>query len=284
MSDEVRFIKNDNEEKNSSNDNKKEIEEIKSKGNAIFTALIYALVQFIFSGVLVIILVNIYSRTHSEVEYDILIKAMSENDFTEYADIYKEASAILLSYTNFISYLIILVAVIILCKDVFINNFNDLLKKPLFYAIFIPAAAIVFYAISALTDYLVSQFAPSNANQTTIELMIQSEAGWMIMIMVIIMAPIIEEIVYRYVVFKLTKKVSLVLSYILSIILFTLPHVVSTNISDVGFGIWLLQCIPYLVSAGLFALIYHKSNYNIYASITAHMLNNAIAVLLVLVH
>ena len=121
----------------------------------------------------------------------------------------------------------------------------------------------------------------NSENQSVIELMLKSENGWMIVIMTVLMAPVIEEFVYRYVIFRYTKRVHVALSYALSTILFTLPHMISTNISSVGVGIWLLQCIPYAASGLLFAVVYHKSNYNIYSSIAAHILNNLVAVIII---
>ena len=97
----------------------------------------------------------------------------------------------------------------------------------------------------------------------------------------IFLAPVIEELIFRKVIFHYTKKYSIVASYLISIILFTLPHMISSSISN--FGVWALQCVPYMVCGGLLCLIYHKSGFNIYSSICAHMLNNALAVVLVFI-
>ena len=278
MNAEVKFLSGNAD---NNNKNEQEINETTQKSKAIFAAIIYVLLQFIVSGIIAIVIASFYLATHKELNYDELLKAMSATDFSKLADEYKKASIIILSYANFLSYFVIVLSIILLLKNVFIEDLNKILEKPKFYAIFIPVAAIVFYGISFLIDYLVGLAAPSNTNQSTIEYMLLGDGRFVTIIFVALLAPIAEEIIYRYVIFKFTKKINVILSYALSIILFTLPHVISTDISTVGIGIWLIQTIPYATSGFLFCLIYHKSNYNIYASITAHMLNNIMAIIVV---
>ncbi len=275
------IVLTDNNE-NNNDDNNKKIEEIKFNKKIILFIIIYVLMQFILSGFLAIFLAIIYSNNNPDLEYIKLIEVLSLSDFEEVAEDYINAAMTILSYTNFLSYLIIFIFMIILLKKIFIDDFTKILSKPKFYAIFIPSAIIIFNLISNLIDILVSKLAPSNVNQNTIELMLLSDSSWGVIIMVVLLAPVIEEVIYRYSVFHFLGKKNIVLSYIVSTILFALPHMISTSISSVGIGIWLLQSIPYLVTGFLFSLIYHKSEYNIYTTIFAHMVNNLIAVIIIL--
>ena len=278
MSEEVKFISGNDKNKNK---NEEEINEIKEKKNAIIAAIIYVSFQFIISGVIAIVIASIYLSTHKDLNYDELLKAISATDFSKLATEYKKASSIILAYTNFFTYVIVLISIIILLKNVFVEDLEKILEKPKFYAIFIPVSTIIFYGITLGVETLIGLVAPSNSNQSLIEYMLFGDGRFSIIIMVIILAPVVEEIVYRYVIFKFTKKINVILSYVVSILLFTLPHVISTDINSVGLGIWLLQTIPYATSGFLLSLIYHKSNYNIYASITAHMINNIMSVIIV---
>ena len=285
---EVKFINKNDLNNNNNNDNEEIIKNIKINRKLIFATIVYVLFQFIFTGFIAMILASIYSQTHQDVEYMELIKALSETEFAKISEAYKGAYVLINCYTNFISYTVVFIFVIILCKELFIEDFFKLLKNPKFYFIYIILAAILFSGISYLVDVgvtkLVSSLLPSDKssvsqNQAVIEAMLKSENGWMICIMTIILAPVIEEIVYRGLIFRLTKKYHVALSYALSIVLFSLPHMISTPIASVGFGIWLLQSIPYVTAALLFCIIYHKSNYNIYSNIFAHIVNNIMAVL-----
>lgn len=285
---EVKFINKNDLNNNNNNDNEEIIKNIKINRKLIFATIVYVLFQFIFTGFIAMILASIYSQTHQDVEYMELIKALSETEFAKISEAYKGAYVLINCYTNFISYTVVFIFVIVLCKELFIEDFFKLLKNPKFYFIYITLAAILFFGISYLVDVgvtkLVSSLLPSDKssvsqNQAVIEAMLKSENGWMICIMTIILAPVIEEIVYRGLIFRLTKKYHVALSYALSIVLFSLPHMISTPIASVGFGIWLLQSIPYVTAALLFCIIYHKSNYNIYSNIFAHIVNNIMAVL-----
>ncbi len=285
---EVNFINKDdfmNKNQNENNDNKENneeiVERIKDNRKIILTVIIYLLVQFIVSGIIAIFIAVLYSSTHKEIDYNSLIEAITKSNIESLAENYKNAYILINAYTNFLSYLMIFIVLILLCKKFFIKDLEALLKKPKFYAIFIPVAAIAFLVISTCIDKFVSIWAKANNNQSIIELMIRSENGWMIVIMVVLFAPIIEEFVYRFAIFRFTKRFHIAISYIASTILFALPHVITTSIEEVGIGIWLLQTIPYLASGLMFSLIYHKSNENLYASICAHMLNNLFAVILI---
>jgi len=285
---EVNFVNKDdfiNKNQNENNDNKENneeiVERIKDNRKIILTVIIYLLLQFIVSGIIAVFIAALYSSTHKEIDYNSLLEAISKSNIESLAENYKKASILINTYTNFLSYLMIFIALILLCKKFFIKDLEALLKKPKFYAIFIPVAAIAFLVISTCIDKFVSIWAKANNNQSIIELMIRSENGWMIVIMVVLFAPIIEEFVYRFAIFRFTKRFHIAISYIASTILFALPHVITTSIEEVGIGIWLLQTIPYLSSGVMFSLIYHKSNENLYASICAHMLNNLFAVILI---
>ncbi len=264
-------------------ENKEEIiKDIKIKRNVVLVIIIYILFQYILGGFFTIIFARGYANANSGLEYDMLIKLLTTNDFTNYSEAYQAAALTILIYTNFLCYVGSLIAIVLLLKEVFVEDFIKIIKKPKFYAIFIPVAAVLTYLIALGVDKLVALASPYSTNQVIIVNMLKSGNGWIMALAVIIIAPIIEEFIFRYGVFKLTKKIHIALAYAASIILFTLPHMLSTDINSVGIGVWLIQCIPYASSAFMFAFIYHKSD-NIYTSIAAHMLNNLMSVVLIFI-
>ena len=114
---EVKFInKNDLNNNNNNDDNEEIIKNIKINRKLIFATIIYVIFQFVISGFIAIFLASIYSQTHQEVEYMELIKALSEAEFAKISEAYKGAYVLINCYTNFISYAVIFIFVVILCS------------------------------------------------------------------------------------------------------------------------------------------------------------------------
>ena len=239
----------------------------------------YLVTLFIFSSVIALIIANILAKSWN-LDKQILMKCISSSDFTNFDAPYIKANAISQGWGNFVGYAVALAFVIFFMRGFLKEDFNKLKEKKMYYLILIPVAAILFCGIALLIDFLVGLLVPSSNNQSTIEFIIKN-GGAFPMIASVLLAPILEELIYRKAIFTLCKPYGVIAGYILSIVFFVLPHMLSSDMSNIG--VWLLQCIPYFVSAFMLAFIYHKSNNNIYASISAHMLNNIIAVILVFV-
>ena len=262
--------------------NEEKINNIKETRSAVLGIISYVVAIFLFASVLLAVLIAFYSNTHKELNYKTLLDCCTAQKLDDFAEEYINARNLLMSMANFIAYAICTIILFLLFKKVLLDDLVKLTKRPKFYAIFIPAAILIFYALSLIIDYLVLKVSPQSDNQSSIEAMIKSEGKYYIILMVCLLAPLTEELIYRYAIFKLTKKTHLAVSYVISVIAFALPHVLSTDINTVGVGIWFLQMIPYAASGLMFAMMYHLSGYNIYVSLTAHMLNNIVSVIKVL--
>lgn len=260
------------------------------KYGLISSVICYLLFFVVFSSFVIIILYYIFANINGLDASKLLemsgIQFQTKDDldkFYAYGDIYVRNYALCNGWANFIGYFLsflgITISLFYFLKNDFISFKNNFLKLSLYTLI----SAIVFYAIVSVVDVLVGLGVPDSQNQNTIEIIMQNGGAVPMIITTVILAPIVEELIYRKVVFEYAKKISIPLAYIISIVLFSLPHMLSTDISSVGVGVWLLQLVPYVASAGLLALIYHKSNYNIYTTIIIHLLNNFLAVILIFI-
>ena len=247
--------------------------------NKLVAILSYLLFMFIIGAFLLYAFSLYYSSKNDYVNYDDLIKYMNDPLYeVKNVEEYKKVSSLVYGFSNLISYGFAFLFVVFYLRDELKNSFIGL-KENKWLFIYIPISSILFCGLAYLVDYLVGLGVTSSNNQKLIETIMKGPGLVPMIISTIIFAPIIEELIYRHVIFHYTKRYSIVLSYVISIILFTLPHLLTSSMSN--FGIWLLQCIPYMFSGALLCLIYHKSKFNIYASISAHMLNNVLALILV---
>jgi membrane protease YdiL (CAAX protease family) len=162
-----------------------------------------------------------------------------------------------------------------------IVDFKKIKEKPLYFLAYVGISGFAFLAITTVVSIIFGLFIDDSVNQATIEMIMSNGGAPTMAISVVLLAPILEELVYRKAIFNLLKKYGKPACYAVSIILFTLPHMLSTDMSNML--MWLLQCIPYALSGFLLCYIYDKSNENIYASIGVHMLNNILACILMFV-
>ena len=250
--------------------------------NKIVAIIAYVLCMFVLGTVFIYLVAAIYAKSNDSVTFDTLIKFISKPNETEVVNLkaYQDASSIVQALANFISYLLAFVIIVFYLRDELKNAFFALIGNKLLW-ILIPVMAIAFCGLSYLIDYLVGLGVPASTNQTTIELIMQGPGFVFMVLATVIFAPVVEELIFRNVIFHYAKKYSIVASYLISIILFTLPHMLTSDFSN--FGVWALQCVPYLVCGAMLCFIYHISKFNIYASITAHMFNNILAVILVVI-
>ena len=247
--------------------------------NKIVAVLSYLIFMFIVGTLLLYLFSFIYAKNNDLINYNDLIKYMSDSKYeVTNVDEYKRVSSLVYGFSNLVSYGLSFIFVVFYLRDELKNSFLALKENRWLY-IYIPLTSLAFCGVAYLVDYLVGLGVDSSKNQILIETIMKGPGLVPMIISTVIFAPIVEELIYRHVIFHYTKRYSLVLSYIISIVLFTLPHMLTSSIDNIG--IWLLQAIPYMVSGGLLCLIYHKSKFNIYASITAHILNNILAVIIV---
>lgn len=246
--------------------------------NKVVALLAYVLIMFVIGTVLIYLVAFIFSSANN-VNFNDLLKAISKSKDGYNVELLPLGYAVQ-GVTNFITYLLTFIIVVFYTRDSVKDDFDDVIKRRTTLGWLIPVMAIAFTGIAYLIDVLFSKIVPSSNNQNTIVDIMTSSAGPLMVICTIIFAPVAEELVYRKCIFSLAKdKVGVFWCYIISIIAFALPHMVSTPIDNVG--TWLLQSIPYFLSAFMLCGIYHLSRFNIYSTILAHMFNNVLAVILV---
>lgn len=248
--------------------------------NKVAAIVIYALILFVVAGLITIFL-GVILGSMRNLDTTRVIESFATTDLTEFELPYIEVNSIAQGWGNFIGYFLALAAAVFFMRDDVITDFKELGKRKKFYAVYLPVAAVLFVVITYAIDILVSFGVSSSTNQTTIEDIITHGGAVPMILATVLFAPVVEELIYRKAVFSLCKRYGTVACYLFSTIFFTLPHMLSSDMSNIG--VWLLQCIPYAASGVLLCLVYHKSNYNVYAAIAAHMANNLLASILILV-
>lgn len=245
--------------------------------NKTVAIVIYLLVLFLFAGIITIG-IGMVLGIKEGLDQKILFNSFASTDFVGYAPEYIRVNAIAQGWGNFIGYLISFVAAVFFMRDDVATDFKGLLEKKKYYSIYCIVALVVFMLSSLLVEGIIAQFVDSSSNQIVIEAILNNGGAVPMVLATVLLAPVVEELIYRKAIFSIGNKYGILSSYVFSILLFTLPHMLSSDKSNMG--IWLLQCIPYAFSGGLLCLIYHKSNYNIYTCIIVHMANNLIACIL----
>ncbi len=261
--------------------------DIKRKGifgpNSIVAIVAYIISMFILGTVFIYLFAYVYSIEYDgKIVFNDLIRFIADGKISGipeiYKDLYVNASLKIQSYANFLSYFLGIVFAVIYLRDILKSSLITLNKYKIQYLLMF-VSAIAFVGVTYLIDLFISSHVQNSVNQSTIETLIKGDYRIPMIIATVIFAPILEELIYRGAIFKLTKNHK-VAGYIISIILFTFPHMLSTPFDNPF--IWLFQSVPYIASALLLCLIYDLFKGNIYASILAHMFNNALAIVLVL--
>lgn len=246
-----------------------------------FMAILSYLVVFIIGASFITMLIASFVANSNGVDYNGLITAITSENYMELAEDMKRYSAITQGLANCIAYFVTMILTILFLRKDLYEDFLKLKEKKLYYLVYSLLAIVIFLGITVGLEQIIRNFAPSSENQTVIEFIMQNGGMVPMIIATVIFAPILEELIYRKSIFSILKNYSIPAAYILSIVAFTLPHVITSDYSDMSQ--WILITIPYFVSALLLAIIYHKSNYNIYVTIAVHIINNLIAVILIFV-
>lgn len=244
--------------------------------NKLVAIVGYVIILFILSSIITIGL-GIVMANMKNLDSKIVLETFTKTDLTEYSIEYVKVNAASQGYGNLIGYMLATAFVVFYMRDGVITDIKDLGKRKRFHAIYIPLVAIGFCILTIAIDIIIGNLVEASSNQATIEYILEYGGAFPMILATVVFAPIVEELIYRKAIFQYCERLGLVAAYLLSMVFFTLPHMLSSDTSNMG--IWLLQCVPYASSALLLCLIYHKSKFNIYAAIAAHMLNNIIAVI-----
>lgn len=245
--------------------------------NKIVAIIIYALIIFLIAGFITIFLAVVLG-VFNDLDITMVMECISSEDMSLFEAPYVKVNALAQGWGNLLGYLLAFIGVVFFMRDDVVTDFKELGKRKGFHAIYILLCAIAFLVITMIVEVIVAQFVPDSTNQSVIEAILNNGGAFPMILATVLFAPIVEELVYRKAIFSLCNKYGVAACYLFSIIFFTLPHMLSSDMSNMG--VWLLQCIPYAVSGGLLCLIYHKSNYNVYTVIAVHMINNLLACIL----
>ena len=175
-------------------------------------------------------------------------------------------------YISLIAAAITFVAYLVFLKNIFKDDFQRLFrsKKTLYY-IFGGAALMYVANIAFSVVYSMVGISGSSENQAILEELITINPLVM-MLPVAILIPVIEEVLFRGVLLEIfEKRFSVLAGAVISSLMFASLHV-----PDVGSLIFLPI---YFILGLILALLYLKSGKNILVAIIAHVINNSIVVI-----
>lgn len=139
----------------------------------------------------------------------------------------------------------------------------------------------IMIGLSIAYSYLISKFdIPTNSNQESVQNMVLNYKILSFFV-VVIFGPMYEELIFRVAVYDLSMKVNKVFGYFVTIILFVLIHINFLG-KDIN---WISEAaaIPsYLICSIALCFLYDKFGYS--ASLTAHILNNLLSFILIIMN
>ena len=174
---------------------------------------------------------------------------------------------------NYICYVIGMVTVFLLGWNFLKEGFRRYLCHPLGNAIFIVGSYLALNALDILVQLLMQEFMVfDNLNNDAVAEMAVSSTGKTIA-MAVFMAPLAEEPLFRGGIFGALYTKSRPAAYLVSAALFSLYHIWSYALLDVGY-LWYF--FLYLPSGLILALAYERTD-SIWTPIFLHMLVNFVA-------
>lgn len=245
---------------------------VEAKKKSFLNVIIYLVIWLIGSLIFNYLIAYIYSKNTSFTLNEILNGNLDSN-----LELLTVSTKVLM-YTNFIVYLLMFIGLIIndfkYLKNDLLNFKNNLFKN----IIYLILGGAILYLASYLINFGLSKLGISMSNnQISIENMLILGSKVITFFSVIIFAPLVEELIYRKSIYALSN--NKVVYYIVSILAFSLPHMLSTTYDLKTF---VLGLIPYLFSGFILSLIYDHTK-NIYVSTIAHIINNFIAFLIIII-
>lgn len=245
---------------------------VEAKKKSFINIIIYLVIWLIGSLIFNYLIAYIYSKNTSFTLNEILNGNLDSN-----LELLTVSTKVLM-YTNFIVYSLMFIGLIIndfkYLKNDLLNFKNNLFKN----IIYLILGGAILYLASYLINFGLSKLGISMSNnQISIENMLILGSKVITFFSVIIFAPLVEELIYRKSIYALSN--NKVVYYIVSILAFSLPHMLSTTYDLKTF---VLGLIPYLFSGFILSLIYDHTK-NIYVSTIAHIINNFIAFLIIII-
>ncbi len=119
-----------------------------------------------------------------------------------------------------------------------------------------------------------------NANQEAVEALLWGSPA-AAFVSAVLCAPIVEELLFRGLIFGLIHKKSRALAYVVSMLLFSAAHVAAGLLSGEPLLVLALNLVTYLPMGFALAWTFERTR-TIWAAILLHMLNNGLALVLLL--
>lgn len=238
--------------------------------------LISYLLLYLIGGTLVTYGVAAVVASSSNIEFKNLLEVMSSLDRTD--KLLFDTACFASAISNFVTYLLMFAIICFFNFKFLKNEFFKIKGHLISFLIITISGFVILYGLSYIINYLYDYYAVGTSNNQNIIIdYIKYGSSVLTFIAVVLLTPVVEELVYRGAIFNLCPNRAL--AYFLSIVFFALPHMLSTSADILT---WFLLLIPYLVSAIILTIIYDQSK-NIYASIIAHMCNNLLAFIIIII-
>ncbi len=238
--------------------------------------LISYFIFFLLGGSFVTLFVVGIAANKFNLDKDTLMGVITGN---ELIDGYEQAYYYIMSFSNFLVYVITLSVVLVFVYKFFLNDIKEFIKNIGSNLSNVLLVSLLFLVTKTVIENFVLKYSPVSENQTQIIDMVSSKYGIYMIITTVILAPIVEELAYRKCLFSLLGDYKPIYSLIVSTIIFTLFHVMSTDGSFIEI---LIVSIPYAFASLFLGSYYLKSKQNVTPVILVHAINNLIGVVAIL--
>lgn len=160
-------------------------------------------------------------------------------------------------------------------RQLFIEDWQKTKKNILLTIGLIVAGVMAIFFLSGIVGVIYEKLGieGTSENQESLEVMLASKYGLVMIISIVIFAPILEELIFRKFLFGIAEekfKWPGWAAILISSLVFSLVHLTSGDFEYI---------LLYLPQALVMGVLYHYSKNNIFVSIGIHFLNNLIAVI-----
>lgn len=255
------------------------------KLNSFLSIFFYALVYLLGSSVILGIMVTIGSMESNYTVMEILTYITNGFSNREIDELYMVAINCY-AWTNVLTFVIMAIVVGFLMRAVLIEDFKKIKENILKYVLNVLIFSLALIGVSIICETIIAQFVSNQSeNQENVVAMIEYGPFWGLAIMTVLLAPFVEELVFRKSIFILCRNINkqrlrIIVSYIISSLVFALIHMTSFEITTLD---WILLTVNYLVMAVMLVATYHLNDENIYSSMAVHLINNLMALLMVVI-
>ena len=257
----------------------------KKRSVAIKSIIYYLLAMYAFNLAIQVVLIAIAPSITGVSLYE-------KNVFGETV-IAPENESFISAWTQILVYVFMFVSLFLLNKNSLLEDFKEFkfnLKKRLLQ---IPIGLAIFYAAAFAGVFLLLllNIEDSSANQDALEIMVNGKYGPIVLFTIVLLGPICEELVFRRSAFNLFKiTTNKWVKIIVTGAIFGLIHITSAilmyiiaNESILIIVKEILLGIPYVLQGIALSYVYYSSDENILPVTIIHILNNAIAAILIFI-